>query len=178
MVGKSKHRRNDPSLFDGGTHKLIQTGDVARSDGVITTYTALYNEKGLQQSKKWPKGTLCITIAANIADSGILQFDACFPDSVVGFRPTTGLISAKFFEYFLRTSKDFLDASASSTAQKNINLGILDQLLIPVPPENEQHRIVSKIEELIEICDQLKAEIGNTQKTKINLADSIVELAA
>jgi len=69
--GKSKHRpRNDPTLFDGGTHLLIQTGDVARSQGFIETYANKYNDYGLAQSMKWPAGTLCITIAANIADSG------------------------------------------------------------------------------------------------------------
>jgi type I restriction enzyme, S subunit len=46
----------------------------------------------LAQSKLWPEGTLCITIAANIAETGILTFPACFPDSVVGltFPPKTG----------------------------------------------------------------------------------------
>src|SRR5262249_25290581 len=86
--GRSKHRpRNDPALFEGGTHPLIQTGDVARSYGTIRTYSSKYNDIGLAQSRLWPAGTLCITIAANIADSGILGFDACFPDSVVGFVP-------------------------------------------------------------------------------------------
>jgi type I restriction enzyme S subunit len=81
--GKSKHRpRNDQSLFEEGTHLFVQTGDVARSHGHIETFTNKYNDYGLAQSAKWPKGTLCITIAANIADSGILSFDACFPDSV------------------------------------------------------------------------------------------------
>ncbi|EGH1141564.1 restriction endonuclease subunit S, partial [Escherichia coli] len=83
--GRSKHRpRNDPTLYADGTIPLVQTGDVARSNGCINTYSALYNQLGLSQSKLWNKGTLCITIAANIADSGILNFDACFPDSVVG----------------------------------------------------------------------------------------------
>jgi hypothetical protein len=83
---KSKHRpRNDPDLYRDGFVPLVQTGDVARANGVITTYTALYNKKGLAQSRLWHKGTLCITIAANIADSAILGFDACFPDSIVGF---------------------------------------------------------------------------------------------
>ena len=121
--GKSKHRpRNDPALFDGGTHLLIQTGDVARSEGVIETHTGKYNDFGLSQSFKWPKGTLCITIAANIADSGILTFDACFPDSVVGFVPDPMFENARYFEYFVRTAKANLLEFAPATAQKNINL--------------------------------------------------------
>ena len=83
--GISKHRpRNDPKLL-GGEYPLIQTGDVAAANLYITSYDSTYSELGLKQSKMWDKGTLCITIAANIAKTAILDFDACFPDSVVGF---------------------------------------------------------------------------------------------
>ena len=84
--GVSKARpRNAPELL-GGPYPLIQTGDVANCDGYVRKHTSTYSEVGLRQSKLWPAGTLCITIAANIAKTGILMFDACFPDSVVGFR--------------------------------------------------------------------------------------------
>jgi type I restriction enzyme, S subunit len=159
--GKSKHRpRNDPALFDGGTHLMIQTGDVARSKGLIGTYTNKYNDFGLSQSFKWPKGTLCITIAANIADSGILSFDACFPDSVVGFIPASMFDNARYFEYFIRTAKANLLDFAPATAQKNINLEILTQVLIPLPPLAEQRRIVAKVDALMALCDRLEASLG------------------
>ncbi len=81
--GKSKHRpRNDPILY-GGKYPFIQTGDVKHSPFYVTTHSVTYNEKGLAQSKLWPKGTLCITIAANIAETAILSYPACFPDSIV-----------------------------------------------------------------------------------------------
>jgi type I restriction enzyme S subunit len=165
--GKSKHRpRNDPSLFDGGMHLMIQTGDVARSKGVIDTHTNKYNDFGLSQSFKWPKGTLCITIAANIADSGILNFDACFPDSVVGFIPASMFDNAKYFEYFVRTAKANLLEFAPATAQKNINLEILTQVLIPLPPLAEQHRIVAKVDELMVLCDGLEAARAEREATR------------
>jgi type I restriction enzyme S subunit len=165
--GKSKHRpRNDVVLFDGGTHPLIQTGDVARSKGVIRTYTNKYNDTGLAQSMKWPAGTLCITIAANIADSGILSFDACFPDSVVGFIPASMFKNARYFEYFMRTAKANLLEFAPATAQKNINLEILNAVLIPIPPLAEQDHIVAKVDELMDLCDQLEVQLTAT------LADS------
>src|SRR5207248_11617213 len=118
---------------------------VARSNGVIKTYTSKYNDRGLAQSKKWPAGTLCITIAANIADSGILDFDACFPDSVVGFIPAEEFPNARYFEYFLRTAKADLLDFAPATAQKNINLEILNAVVIPLPPLAELNRIVAKL---------------------------------
>jgi len=173
--GKSKHRpRNDPGLFDGGTHLLIQTGDVARSKGVIETYTSKYNEVGLSQSYKWPKGTLCITIAANIADSGILTFDACFPDSVVGFVPASMFETARYFEYFVRTAKANLLEFAPATAQKNINLEILMSVLIPLPPLAEQQRIVAKVDAFMALCDQLESSLTGTASTRRRLLDALL----
>ena len=173
--GKSKHRpRNDPALFDAGEHLMIQTGDVARSRGVINTYTNKYNEFGLSQSFKWPKGTLCITIAANIADSGILSFDACFPDSVVGFIPASIFENARYFEYFVRTAKANLLEFAPATAQKNINLEILTQVLIPLPPLAEQHRIVAEVDELMALCDRLEASLTATAATRRRLLDALL----
>lgn len=176
--GKSKHRpRNDPKLYKNGTIPLVQTGDVARSVEVIETYTAMYNEVGLAQSQLWPKGTLCITIAANIADTGILGFDACFPDSVVGYTCFEDQIPTKYFDYFIRTAKTNLEKFAPSTAQKNINLEILSQVLVPCPPLEEFERVVDKVDELLTLCDQLKARLTDAQTTKLHLTDAIVEQA-
>ena len=176
--GKSKHRpRNDARLFEGGTHPLIQTGDVARSNGVIKTITNQYNDLGLAQSLKWPKGTLCITIAANIADSGLLTFDACFPDSVVGFVPAPMFKSAAYFEYFVRTAKANLLEFAPATAQKNINLEILNSVLIPIPPLTEQEHIVAKVDELMGLCDQLEASLTSGETTRRRLLDALLHEA-
>lgn len=173
--GKSKHRpRNDPSLFINGKHRFIQTGDVARSNGTIETHTSLYNDAGLFQSKMWPAGTLCITIAANIADSGILGFDACFPDSVVGFIPAPLIPSVRYFEYFMRTAKEHIEQFAPATAQKNINLGILEQILIPIPPLAEQRRIVTKVDQLMALVDELESQLSTSRASSANLLSAIV----
>ncbi|EOU5698640.1 restriction endonuclease subunit S [Escherichia coli] len=176
--GRSKHRpRNDPTLYADGTIPLVQTGDVARSNGCINTYSALYNQLGLSQSKLWNKGTLCITIAANIADSGILNFDACFPDSVVGFTPYENEIPVLYFHYFMMTIKSTLEKFAPSTAQKNINIDILSQLFFPCPPLEEFHRIVDKVQNLLSACDVLRAYIQSAQQTQLHLADALTDAA-
>lgn len=177
--GKSRHRpRNDPKLFDPPIYPLVQTGEVARADDLIQEFHSQYSELGLEQSKLWPEGTLCITIAANIADAAILGFDACFPDSVVGFIPCAPITSAKYFLYFMRTAKADLLRFAPSTAQKNINLGILETVLIPLPPIEEMSLIVTKVEELMTLCDELKVLIADAVDTQRHLADVIVEKAA
>ena len=137
--GRSRHRpRNDPALL-GGSYPLIQTGDIANSGGRITQYTQTYSELGLGQSKMWPAGTLCITIAANIANTGVLEFDACFPDSVVGFVPGADT-TTEYVQFLLTQLQSVLEAGATQVAQKNINLKMLRSLVVPVPPIDLQNR--------------------------------------
>lgn len=148
--GRSRHRpRNDPRLF-GGEHPFIQTGEVRAADGILTEFTETYSDFGLFQSRLWPIGTVCITIAANIAETAILGIEACFPDSVVGFIANDSVCFNRYIEYFLRTVKEDLNAFAPATAQKNINLGTLSQVYVPVPPRAEQDEIVRLIDELFE----------------------------
>lgn len=131
--GVSKHRpRNDPRLL-GGTYPLIQTGDVSNSGLYILNYSATYSDLGLKQSRLWKSGTLCITIAANIAQTSILTFDACFPDSIVGFVPNDKTNSV-FVHYWFSFFQKVLEEQAPQVAQKNINLKILSNLDVIVPP--------------------------------------------
>ncbi len=135
--GRSKHRpRNDPILL-GGPYPFIQTGDVSNAKGYIRAYSSTYSKIGLTQSKMWPAGTLCITIAANIAASAILGFDSCFPDSVVGFTPGPHTNSG-YIRVLLSFLRPILERSAPQVAQKNINLKILRELPVPVPPKKLQ----------------------------------------
>ena len=129
--GRSKHRpRNAPHLY-GGSYPFIQTGDIATSGGFITEYTQTYSEAGLDQSRIWPAGTLCITIAANIGMTGVLDFDACFPDSVVGFLPNNR-VTVEYIQTGLDLMQNKIEEQAPQSAQRNINLKILRELEIPV----------------------------------------------
>lgn len=162
--GKSKHRpRNDPKLL-GGIYPLIQTGDVARADNYITEYKHTYSEFGLKQSRLWKKGTLCITIAANIADTAILGFDSCFPDSVVGFNANKNITSNMFVHYWLKFYQIILERTAPESAQKNINLKILEALDIFVPPlckQNEFIDILNQIESQKSVCREATKNLEN-----------------
>ena len=145
--GISKHRpRNDPKLL-GGDYPLIQTGDVANAGLYITSYNSTYSEFGLKQSKMWEKGTLCITIAANIAKTAILTFDACFPDSVVGFTSNEKTNNI-FIHYWFLFFQAILESQAPESAQKNINLKILSELRAIVPEKEKQDEFVDFIHQV------------------------------
>lgn len=165
--GVSKHRpRNEPSLL-GGNHPLIQTGEVANCDGYIRTYTSTYSDKGLQQSKLWPAGTLCITIAASIAKTGILRFDACFPDSVVGFSASEPSI-VEYVRFWLSFLQKMLEENAPESAQKNINLAILRDLEIPLPPIS----LIRKFTSVVVATESIKTAQATTlsESVALNLA--------
>jgi type I restriction enzyme, S subunit len=119
--GRSRHRpRNAPHLY-GGPYPFIQTGDVAQAHRRILTHQQTYSEDGLRQSKLWPAGTLCITIAANIADTAVLTYPACFPDSVVGFTPANQ-VTVEYIQFWLQYLQRSIKQAAPEVAQKNIRL--------------------------------------------------------
>lgn len=176
--GKSKHRpRNDKSLF-GGKYPFIQTGEIREANGgIITKYTNTYSEKGLTQSKLWSKGTLCLTIAANIGETAFLGFDACFPDSVVGIKPDDDVLNSKYLNFYIQKIKKEMDSKASATAQKNINVRFLESLEIPIPPKEEQQQIVQAIESRLSVCDKVEQSIQEGLEKARSLRQSILKKA-
>lgn len=151
--GRSKHRpRNDPQLF-GGKYPFIQTADVKNANFYITEYSDTYNDIGLAQSKLWDVGTLCITIAANIADTGILGIPACFPDSVMGFIPYEGISDVRFVKYCFDMLQRDCKQISQGTAQDNLSWQKLSTIKFPAPPIEIQSRIadiLSAYDDLIE----------------------------
>ena len=174
--GKSKHRpRNDKRLF-GGPYPFFQTSEV-KAQEIISSYTQTYSEFGLKQSKLWPAGTLCITIAANIAETGFLGIDACFPDSIVGYTPYESIIDIKYIDYFFQSAKRRISAYAPATAQKNINLTTLENLLIPYCSKNEQGQVVKEIESRLSICEKVEQSINESLEKAKALRQSILKKA-
>ena len=153
--GVSKSRpRNSPELL-GGPYPLVQTGDVSNSGPWIKNYSSTYSDKGLAQSRLWKRGTLCITIAANIAQTAILDFDACFPDSVVGFVPNERT-DAIFIHYWFSFFQKILEAQAPQVAQKNINLKILSGLKVVEPPLALQREFAAFVEKVDKLAAAVK----------------------
>ena len=164
--GKSKHRpRNDQKLY-GGNIPFIQTGDVRNASRIIENYTQTYTEFGLKQSKLWPKGTLCITIAANIAETSILGFEACFPDSIIGFVANQEITSSKYVEYLISNFKSKLENMGQGCAQININLSTFENLRLPFPPLEEQERIVKLLDQFDATHAAIEEEITKEIKLR------------
>lgn len=161
--GVSKHRPRNAEELLGGTVPLIQTGDVARANMYITEYVSTYSEFGVAQSKIWKSGTLCITIAATIGKCAILTFDACFPDSVVGF-VANSRVCTEYVYYIFGSIQNVLEENAPAVAQKNINLATLKALRIPLPPLDTQKEFVNKILRVEKQKQKIKQSIVEVQQ--------------
>lgn len=147
--------RNDPRYF-GGEHPWIQIGEVESSAKYIDQYHVTLNDDGLAVSKKFPAGTLVISIAATIGALGILTFDSCMPDSLVGITPKEGISSPDFLYYLMSYTRSHLERIAPQMAQANINLSILNPLELPFPQLDEQERLAKQLDH--EFAGSLLAE--------------------
>lgn len=145
--GRSRHRpRHAPFLY-GGRYPFIQTGDIKASGGRITSHTQTYSEAGLAQSRLWPAGTMCITIAANIAETAILTYPACFPDSVIGFIADPEKADVRFVELIFRRLRSLIQGmmAESGTVQDNINVDFMERLHFPIPPTLAEQRAIARV---------------------------------
>ncbi|HAW4000378.1 TPA: restriction endonuclease subunit S [Escherichia coli] len=167
--GKSKHRPRDAAVLYGGKYPFIQTGDVKASNGRITSFNQTYSDEGLKQSRLWPAGTMCITIAANIAETGILQFPACFPDSVIGFIADKSKCDVYFVEYMFRLLKSKIKAQANGSVQDNINLQTLERILFPIPDLDVQ----KNISKTLGAFDDLIIKNSNINETLEQMAQAL-----
>ena len=165
--GRSQHRpRNDSKLY-GGKYPFIQTGDVKNSNLYIEKYSQTYNDFGLNQSKLWPENTLCITIAANIADTGILSFPACFPDSIIGFTATKGKTDVRYVKYCFDLLQKSIQNMSKGSTQDNLSMEKLAQLEFNCPSFDDQQKIatvLSSLDDKIALNNRINAKLEQMAK--------------
>ncbi len=151
--GKSRHRPRNAAFLYGGRYPFFQTGDIKAANFYLTEYSQTYSDEGLAQSKLWKPGTLCITIAANIAESAILGIEGCFPDSVVGFVADPEKADVRFIKYFMEILKLRMQNVSHGATQDNLSVDKLlsfDFLVPPLPVQQRIAGILSAYDELIE----------------------------
>jgi len=172
--GRFAHRpRNDPKFY-GGNVPFIQTGDISEANGVIRKYSQTLNEEGLKISKLFKRGIIVISIAGNIGDVGILSFDACFPDSVIGINPDSEKVDRFFLMFLLQQFKDRLNAVAPRSTQKNVNLEILSPFKLPLPPLPEQKKIAEVLSAVDQRLELLRKRKERLERVKRGLMEDLL----
>lgn len=160
--GKSRHRPRYAEHLYGGPYPFIQTGDIKAAGGRVREFSQTYSEAGLEQSRLWPAGTLCITIAANIAETALLTFPACFPDSVVGFTANEDVCDARYVEYWFRAFRESVRQRSYGTVQENINLEVLRGLKLLLPSltlQRQTAEVLTSLDDRIDLLRQTNATL-------------------
>jgi len=169
----SARPRNDPKFYNGTT-PFVQTGDVSSSDTYLREYTQTLNDEGVKVSKIFPKGTILVTIAANIGDSAIAEFDVACPDSVVGIQCYQEKSNNIWLKFKIDTIKKNLDNEAGKNAQKNINLQLLKPLKILTPPLPEQEKIAAILSTWDKAISTTDALLANSRQQKKALMQQLL----
>jgi type I restriction enzyme S subunit len=151
----SPRPRNDPKYF-GGEYPFIQTGDINNSNYRLKKFTQTLNEKGIKVSKEFLKGDIVIAIVgATIGATAILEIDAYATDSVICIKTDADVVNGIYLEFTLRFWRKILLENAPEVARPNINLAILNNLKIILPPIKMQ----TKFSEIVLRIDFLKKKM-------------------
>jgi type I restriction enzyme S subunit len=169
--------RNDPSCFEG-EYPFIQIGDLPKDGGFVSAHNQTLNEKGFSVSKMFDAGTVVIAIVgATIANTGILKYPMCFPDSLVGIN-SPSITGNIYVDYYLRANKeDIRQVSYAGGGQPNIKLTVLNPLPFPLPPQEEQKEIVRRVESLFTLADTVEKQYLETKKRIDRLTQSLLAKA-
>jgi type I restriction enzyme S subunit len=174
-TGKTPSTGN-PEYY-GGDIPFIGPGQITPAGEILESDKALTAEGCKLSVVAAPGDILMVCIGGSIGKSAIVYSQVAFNQQINSLRPL--LVSSELLNYSMSTPQ-FQAAvleKATGSATPIINRSKWEELLVPIPPEVEQHRIVAKVDELMALCDALKAHFADAQTTQIHLADAIVEQA-
>lgn len=171
----AKHLSDEGAIF-------VTMANLSRGDYKLRTDTMRYvnpptNGEGTRT--KLEENDLLVSITGDVGNLGLIpkNFGEAYINQhtcLIRFMPVCQNL---YFPEVLRSPFARAQFAAPQRGIKNsFRLGDVEGLIIPVPPLNEQHRIVVKVQELIDLCNILKSNLQNVQITQLALADALVEL--
>jgi type I restriction enzyme S subunit len=175
-TGKTPSTGN--SAFFGGEIQFIGPGQIT-PDGQILESDKTLTWEGCEYSVLANSGDiLMVCIGGSIGKCAITNSTIAFNQQINSISPI--MVDSRFVSFTMNAPhfQNAIISAATGSATPIINKSKWENLLITLPPLAEQHRIVAKIDELMALCDVLKARIAAAQTTQLQLADAIVEQAA
>ncbi|WP_071188712.1 restriction endonuclease subunit S [Trichormus sp. NMC-1] len=147
----------------------IKIGDTDKKSMFITHTKEKIIREGLTKTRMVFPNDLILSNSMSYGHPFILKIQGCIHDGWLLIRTPENLVYKEFLYYmFLSdyTKKVFSEAAAGGVVQ-NLNADKVRSLLFPFPPLNEQKRIVTKVDELMKLCDELEARQKKKRETRI-----------
>ncbi|MBS6669179.1 MAG: restriction endonuclease subunit S [Haemophilus parainfluenzae] len=151
----STPNRHEPKFYDNGTIPWLKTGDL--NDGYITSIPEYITNFALEKNslKINPTGSVLIAMyGATIGKLGILGIEATTNQACCACQVYKGVYN-KYLFYYLMSQKKELQKRSEGSGQPNISREKIIKYLFPLPPIDEQKRIVQKIEEVFSHIESL-----------------------
>lgn len=147
--------RTNPAYY-GGSIPWLKTGDL--NDGFIKEVSEYITDLALEKTsvRLNPIGSVLMAMyGATIGKLGILEIPVTTNQACCACITYTGMNNKYLFYYLMSMRQSYIEM-AEGGAQPNISKEKIVNSLLPLPPTEEQHRIVTKIEELLPLCERLK----------------------
>ncbi|EHU4943684.1 TPA: restriction endonuclease subunit S [Vibrio parahaemolyticus] len=173
--------RSNPKYWDDPKYNWVSSGET--SELFVNTTKEKVSELAIQETNVsiYPSGTLIVAMYGQGKTRGQIT-ELTEPAGTNQACAAIQLIEKNeshkdFVKLYFRKSYEELRSNAAGGAQPNLNIGKVQSTVIAVPPLNEQRRINTKVNELLTVCDHLKAHFEAVQSTQLHLTDAIVEQA-
>ena len=154
----------------------IKIGDTGNSKYVTSTNERV-TQAGAERSVFVSKGELIMSNSMSFGRPYILKIDGCIHDGWLSISFSTDLLDIDFLYYLLSAQQAYYEEMAKGTGARNLNINKVAEMPVPLPPLNEQKRIVEKIDQLMQLCDQLESQVKENQKNSEALMNSVLREA-
>lgn len=158
------------------TSKNIYTGKLV-FDGA--EFISEEDHRKICERSKVDRGDILFAMIGSIGNPTIVDTDRAFSiKNVALFKYfSTADSNPRFLLLYLNHVAEKMKLQSAGGVQSFVSLGFLRNYLFPLPPLTEQGRIVAKVDELMALCDRLKARLQSAQATQLHLAETLVEAA-
>lgn len=171
--------RNDTSFWNNGDHAWVSIADMKDGEALTTTKETVSDKarKRIFGSEPEPPGTMLMSFKLTIGKIVRLGIPAFHNEAIISIRPYL----AEFDPYLFKVLPQFAKQGDTKGAIKGatLNRSSISNILLPLPPLAEQHRIVARVDELMALCDRLEAERAQREAVRDRLTTaSLAHLSA
>lgn len=174
--GGSPRPAKDPLYYNGDIPFLKVADLTSNNDVYLENHTYTIKKAGLNKTRMVPANTLMLTNSgATLGIPKICNFQTTFNDGIAAFIFMNQNLYKPFFYYLLKYKTVwFLKIASRGQGQPNLNIDIIGNTLIPLPPLEEQKRIVEKVDKMMKLCDQLDEKIDLQTEKQSNLLNAVI----
>lgn len=180
FVDPQPSHRTPPEVEDGVPY--IGYTDIDHERGINFDNARKVSEVILQEHKERYQikdGDFVFGKIGTLGKPFFLQapFNYCLSANLILIQPRIGCTHPVYLATYLNSPTLYQTLDIQKTNSTHAVFGIKKArlLVVPFPPISEQHRIVTKVDELMTLCDQLKSRLQTSQQTQLALAESLVE---